>query len=89
MPGIWLITRVLYFRLLGFFAEGYLKVHGKGGLGIIEKLYSEFESEMIEAGIGTVSELYYGDPPHKGKGAISQAWSVAALLRMNYLIKSY
>ena len=44
---------------------------------------------MLEAGIGTISELYYGDPPYKGKGAISQAWSVAELLRINHLIKQY
>lgn len=75
--------------LLGPFAEGYLKLHGKSGLSLIKKLYQGFEDEMIEAGVGTISELYYGDPPHKGKGAISQAWSVAELLRINHLIKQY
>jgi predicted glycogen debranching enzyme len=75
--------------LLGAFAEGYLNIHGKEGLGLIKKLYNGFEDEMSQAGIGTISELYYGDPPHKGKGAISQAWSVAELLRINHLIKKY
>ncbi len=75
--------------LLGAFADGYLHIHGKSGLGLIKKIYSGFEEEMKQAGIGTVSELYYGDPPHKGKGAISQAWSVAELLRINHLIKQY
>jgi len=75
--------------LLGPFAEGYLKLHGKSGLGLIKKLYEGFEDEMVEAGVGTISELYYGDPPHKGKGAISQAWSVAELLRINHLINQY
>ena len=73
--------------MLGPFAEGYLKIHGKGGLSFIEKLFMGFEDEMTEVGIGTISELYYGDPPHKGKGAISQAWSIAELLRINHLIK--
>ncbi|MBC8486626.1 MAG: glycogen debranching enzyme family protein [Bacteroidetes bacterium] len=73
--------------LLGHFAEGYLKLHGKGGIHFIKELYNGFEEEMNEHGIGTISELYYGDPPHRGKGAISQAWSVAELLRINYLIK--
>ena len=73
--------------LLGHFAEGYLKLHGKGGIHFIKELYNGFEEEMNEHGIGTISELYNGDPPHKGKGAISQAWSVAELLRINYLIK--
>ncbi len=75
--------------LLGHFAQAYLEIHGKSGLGLIQKIYSNFEEEMTEAGIGTISELYYGDPPYKGKGAISQAWSVAELLRINHLIKQY
>ncbi len=75
--------------MLGQFADGYLRIHGKSGLSLIKNLYAGFEGEMIEAGVGTISELYYGDPPHKGKGAISQAWSVAELLRINYLIKIY
>ncbi len=75
--------------LLGAFAEGYLNIHGKGGLSLIKKLYNGFEEEMSQAGIGTISELYYGDPPHTGKGAISQAWSVAELLRINHLIKKF
>jgi len=75
--------------LLGAFAEGYLRIHGKGGLNFIKKLYKGFEAEMWEEGIGTISELYYGDPPHRGKGAISQAWSVAELLRIEYLINKY
>jgi glycogen debranching enzyme len=75
--------------LLGSFSEAYLKIHGWSGLGFIQKIYTNLEDEMTEAGIGTISELYYGDPPYKGKGAISQAWSVAELLRINHLIKQY
>jgi len=72
--------------LLGPFSEAYLKLHKKSGVAFIGKIYSGFEEVMSEHGIGTVSELYDGDPPHRPSGAISQAWSVAALLRMRYLI---
>ena len=48
-----------------------------------------FEEEMHEAGVGTLSELHYGDPPYRAKAAISQAWSVAEILRMNELINQY
>jgi len=72
--------------LFGHFADGYLKLHGKSGLSLIKRYLSEFENEMTETGIGTISELFYGNPPHKGKGAISHAWSVAELLRTNYII---
>jgi predicted glycogen debranching enzyme len=75
--------------LLGAFAEGYLKLHGKSGISFIQKLLFDFEEEMTNNGIGTISELYYGNPPHKGKGAISHAWSVAELLRINYLLNEY
>jgi len=43
----------------------------------------------MEHGIGTISELYDGDPPYLPGGAPSQAWSVAELLRMNYLLEKY
>jgi predicted glycogen debranching enzyme len=75
--------------LLGHFAEGYLKLHGRSGLSYIKSLYKGFESVMTEHGIGTISEIYDGDPPHQAGGAISQAWSVAELLRINWLIKQY
>jgi glycogen debranching enzyme len=73
--------------LLGHFAEGYLKLYGKSGVSFIQSLYSGFEPVMTEHGIGTVSEIYDGDPPHAARGAISQAWSVAELLRINWLLK--
>ena len=53
------------------------------------KLYYGFEEDMNVNGIGSVSEIYDGDPPHTGRGAISQAWSVAALLRIRRMIKNY
>jgi glycogen debranching enzyme len=30
--------------------------------------------------VGTLSEMYNGDPPHKAKGAVSQAWNVAGIV---------
>lgn len=75
--------------LLGHFAEGYLAIHQKSAVPLIKEIYFGFEDEMIENGIGTISEVYDGDPPHRGAGAISQAWCVAELLRINALIKEY
>jgi len=49
-------------------------------------VYEEFEEEMFEDGIATISEVYDGDPPHKAGGAISQAWNVAELLRIRWLL---
>ena len=68
--------------LLEHFCEGYLSLHKEGGLPKIMKILRDFEPAMNEHGIGTISEIYDGDPPHYPRGAISQAWSVAALLRI-------
>ncbi len=75
--------------LFGHFAEAYLRIHGKAGVSYIESLYKGFEPVMLEAGIGSVSEVYDGDPPHLPGGTISQAWSVSELLRTHALIKKY
>jgi predicted glycogen debranching enzyme len=73
--------------LLGHFAEGYLKVHGKSGLSLIKSLYDGFDSAMKEYCVGTIAEIYEGDPPHKAVGALSQAWSVGEILRMRKMIE--
>ena len=75
--------------LLEHFSSAYLKIHGSGGVSLINKLYKGFEEDMTICGIGTISEIYEGDPPHRPCGAISQAWSVAALLRMKRMIEKY
>ncbi len=75
--------------LFGHFVEGYLKVHGKSGLRKMQWYIEKFEETMMEHGIGTVSEIYDGDPPHTPRGCISQAWSVAEILRANHLINEY
>ncbi len=75
--------------LLGHFCEAYLKLHEKSGLEFVKNIYNGFKDDMTKHGIGSVSEVYDGDPPHNPGGAISQAWSVAELLRINELIKKY
>ncbi len=72
--------------LLGAFADAYLRLRGEQGRALIEKLYTGFEDVMSEAGIGTISEIYDGNPPHHAGGAISQAWSVAELLRIRWML---
>lgn len=74
--------------LLAPYAEGYLKLHGRSGLTDIKRLYEGLENEMASHGIATISEVYDGNPPHEPRGAISQAWSVAAVLRIKNLINT-
>ncbi len=74
--------------LFGHFAEAYLRLYKASGLNRIQTLINGFEDEMVNDGIGSISEIYDGDPPHRGKGAISQAWSVAEILRSMKLVES-
>jgi predicted glycogen debranching enzyme len=72
--------------LLGAFAEAQLKLYGKKTAKSIQSLFEGFEEVMTEAGIGTISEVYDGDPPYKAGGAISQAWNIAELLRIKWIL---
>ena len=72
--------------LLGAFAEAYLKLHKKTGKKYVEKIYSAFEDDMKNAGVGTISEIYDGNPPYEPGGAISHAGSVSELLRIKWML---
>ena len=41
---------------------------------------------LTNAGLGSVSEIFDGDPPFHPRGCIAQAWSVAEVLRAWQLI---
>jgi len=75
--------------ILGHFVEGYLKIYGKSGLSFVKNIYENMEPTMFEHGISTISEVYDGNPPHSPKGTPSQAWSVAEILRIKWLIDKY
>jgi predicted glycogen debranching enzyme len=75
--------------IFGHFVEGYLGVHKHGKLSMIKRYYEGFEDTITEHGLGTISELFDGNPPHKPGGAISQAVSVAELLRAKFIIQKY
>jgi predicted glycogen debranching enzyme len=77
--------------LMGHFIEAYLKVNDfskksrKTALEYIEPL---LEHLTDDACLGSVSEIFDGDPPHTPRGCGAQAWSVAELLRAYRLIHS-
>lgn len=72
----------------GAFAEAYLKIRGRSGVSFLERMMAGFESELRELCIGTLSELYDGNPPFKGHGAMSYAMTVAEILRVLKLLES-
>ncbi|MGE4587811.1 MAG: amylo-alpha-1,6-glucosidase [Mangrovibacterium sp.] len=67
--------------LIQFFIEGYLDIHRSGGLPFVKRIIDAFEADMTEDCIGTIAEMYNGDPPYNAGGAVSQAWSVGAVIR--------
>lgn len=75
--------------LIGAFAEAYMKVYGKNAVPYIEQLYRQFGNILTDYCVGSVAEVYDGNPPYSPGGSISQAWSVAELCRMKYLIDEY
>jgi glycogen debranching enzyme len=69
--------------LIGSYISAYAKAYAgnKDALKYIKGLLVPFYEHLFEAGLGTVSEIFDGDPPHTPRGCISQAWSVAEILR--------
>ncbi len=75
--------------LLGHFVEGYFKLRGKEIIPMAEKIVNNFREDITEHGLCSISEVYDGDPPQRPAGTISQAWSVAEILRIINMIKKY
>lgn len=75
--------------LEGFYFEAYLKLHRMSGTSFVERQLIGFEDEMSEHCIATLSELYDGNPPFRGRGAVSFAMNIAALLRTLQLVEQY
>ena len=73
--------------LLQPFCIAYLNIYKKSGIQLLKQIYEGFEPVMTEYGIGSIAEIYDGNPPHQPRGAISQAWSVAALLMISKMIE--
>lgn len=66
--------------LFGFYADAYFKVFGLSGLSFIERMLIGYEDEMSEGCIGSLSEMYDGNPPYSGRGAVSTAKNVGGIL---------
>ncbi|MDE6207900.1 MAG: amylo-alpha-1,6-glucosidase [Muribaculaceae bacterium] len=75
--------------LAGFYAEAYLRVFGMSGVGYIDRLLIGFEDDMTQNCIGSLSQLYDGNPPYTGRGAVSHATNVAEVLRAYRMLKRF
>jgi predicted glycogen debranching enzyme len=69
--------------LIGPFVTAYIKCYGRTVQAMSEarSLLEPFRGHLAEAGLGVISEVFDGDPPHRPGGCVAQAWSVAEILR--------
>ncbi|MCD8166710.1 MAG: amylo-alpha-1,6-glucosidase [Bacteroides sp.] len=75
--------------LMGFYMEAYLRIYKMSGLSFVERHLIGFEEEMTTHCIGSIPELFDGNPPFRGRGAISFAMNVAEILRILKLLSKY
>jgi predicted glycogen debranching enzyme len=66
--------------LIAAYVDAHYRVHRSRDAAL--SLLRPFAHHLSDAGLGTVSEIFEGDPPHLPRGCIAQAWSVAEILRV-------
>jgi glycogen debranching enzyme len=64
--------------LLGHYARAHHRVYGDAAAA--QRLLRPIGDHLADAGLGQVSEIFDGDPPHMPRGCPAQAWSVASVL---------
>jgi predicted glycogen debranching enzyme len=75
--------------LMGFYLEAYLRIYKMSGLSFVERQLINFEDEMTHHCIGSIAEVYDGNPPFRGRGAVSFAINNAEILRVINLVNKY
>ncbi len=65
--------------LLGPFALAHFRVYGDRAAAL--DLLTPMRHHLQDYGLGSIAEIFDGDPPFSPRGSIAQAWSVAEVLR--------
>jgi glycogen debranching enzyme len=66
--------------LIGPFIDAWLKVH-PDDLATARGFLDGFKTQLCEACVGQISEIFDAEPPYTPRGCCAQAWSVAEVLR--------
>ncbi len=73
----------------GFYMEASLKLYKRTRLSFIERQLVGYEDEMSYHCLGTIPELFDGNPPFHGRGGMSFAMNVGEVLRTLELLEKY
>jgi predicted glycogen debranching enzyme len=70
--------------LLGPYCDAYLRVEGVNGDSRqhVRAWLQPLIDYLGDGGVGTLPEIFDGDPPHAPRGTFAQAWSVSEVLRL-------
>jgi predicted glycogen debranching enzyme len=72
--------------LMGPFITGWVRVQETSGQPAAReqahKWLRGYADHLLDAGIGSISEIFDGEPPFEPRGCIAQAWSVSEVLRV-------
>ena len=75
--------------LIGAFVDAWLRVRGNSAEAKAEaraRFLPPLFEHLEHAGLGHISEIADGDPPHAPAGCPFQAWSLGELLRLEKLL---
>ena len=75
--------------LAGFYMEACLRLYKQSRISFIERVLVGFEEEMFSHCVGTIPEMFDGNPPFHARGAISFAMNVAEILRVVKILEFY
>ena len=67
--------------LLGPYLTALVRVRGDAGRDQARTAVQTMLTHLSTGGVGTLSEIFDGDPPHTPRGAFAQAWTVGEVLR--------
>ena len=73
--------------LAGFYLETGMRVYNRSAYSFLDRVFVGLEEEMQYHCIGTLPELFDGNPPFHGRGALSFAMNVAEVLRAYKLME--
>ncbi|HPL63740.1 MAG TPA: amylo-alpha-1,6-glucosidase [Syntrophales bacterium] len=77
--------------LIGHFGEACLKAadcSDEARLFLLSILREMLPAQIESSGLGFLSEVYDGDPPHEPGGCAAQSWSVAEVIRLYTILIS-